>query len=585
MEIFLRPALLALTLLGVGGSINFAVSAQFRFREPLPRTYELALGPGLQSPVSEDDWLPAQETGADSRRVLISSRLVLQLQPGARLTPLLRAHGLTIDRVVADDLLILTAGSPLKAAEAAATLSAQPEIKACYPIMRREVLLEGAYAPRPDDQYFMFQGYHEFRDQDGTAVGADINLRAAWPHTKGAGVTLAIVDSGVQTDHPEIVNQLAATGQHNFATGLDDGAATKLTASWAHGISVAGLALAQGNNQVGMTGVAPGARLASWVIFDENLLLVGEDRLMDMYEHHNETIWVQNHSWGSSSSGLAGPGLLEQQGIANAIQNGRDGKGVVMVRSGGNRRLQGGNVNDDYYVSDPRVIAVAAVSNTGRVASYSEPGAALLVAAPGGDAGGNLFTLDFTGTNGVVTFNVWLPEDPDNTRNLWDYRFDSFGFSGTSASAPLVSGVSALMLSANPELGYRDVQHILALSARHLDQADPDLHTNAAGFLISHNQGFGVVDAGQAVQLAKGWVNRPAAVSITNTAVLESPIPDDGYRLEIAGTDLPDSLIYVTNRTSIGPLVFESTAALPVVDVGLANSPLATDLSRQGGVD
>jgi subtilisin family serine protease/subtilisin-like proprotein convertase family protein len=559
----------------------------FQFREPLVRRYELTPAPTLQS-LPDPDWLSATALDTEPRRVLLSRRLVLQLQPGAELVPLLTAHGLAVDRVVDDDLLVVTAANPLAAATTADELAGNPQVAACYPIMRRESKPDSGYAAQPNDQYYLLQAYHEFRDANGNAVGADINTRAAWPYTTGQGVTVAVADTGVQPTHPDLANQLADGEQHNFVTGTDDGTAPGLTGSLAHGMGVSGLALAEGNNHVGMIGVAPGARLASWVIYDANLMLAPEDSLMAMYAWHENAVAVQNHSWSKGSRiDLYGPGLLEQAGITDAIENGRNGRGVIMVRSAGNYRTQGQNASEDFYVEDPRVIAVAAVANSGRAASYSNPGAPLLVSAPGGEPSGSppfMFTLDFLGADGATNIKLWLPTDPAHTTNLWDYRYDYNPFAGTSAAAPLVAGTCALMLSVNPNLTYRDVQQILLLSARHLDLADPDLHPNGAGLLVSHNQGFGIVDAGQAVRLAKGWINRPPAVWRTNTVSVNLPIPDDGYHLVITGTALPASLGYLTNIPSLGVHADATTAVIPIVDVGLANTPLAVNLTGKAAL-
>jgi len=593
MELISRIVWHSSTALLCAVSLAPATAADFEFREPVRRAYELAPAAELQA---EDDplWLAARERGPKPRKVLFSHRLVLQLQPGAELTPLLKRHGLKIDRLVQDDLFVVAAVDALTAARIASELAGRPEVAACYPIMRKQLELENTYAPRPDDYYYKLQAYHEFRDADGRAVGADINVRAAWPHTTGQGVTLAVADTGIQLTHPDIANQLAAGEHHNFATDADEGTPAALTASWVHGTSVAGLAAAEGNNSVGMIGTAPGAKVASWVIFDQQLLRVGEDKLMELYPRNSETVWVQNHSWSKGDrDDLVAPGLLEEVGIAEAIANGRGGKGVVMVRSGGNYRAQGRNASEDLYVADPRVIAVAAVNNNGRAASYSSPGAPLLISAPGGDVTGgpHMFTLDFLGADGATSFQIWLPGEQQQTLDLWNYRYDFNPFRGTSAAAPLVSGICAMMLSVNPNLTYRDVQHILALAARHLDTADPGLRSNGAGFLVSHNQGFGVIDAGAAVQLAKGWINRPPAVWRTNTAQVNLPIPDDGYRLVLGGTALPVELGYVTNLAGLGAHADETTAVLPVVDVGLANTPIAQDLTgkvaliERGGSD
>jgi len=83
--------------------------------------------------------------------------------------------------------------------------------------------------------------------------------------------------------------------------------------------------------------------------------------------------------------GQFAPTLLEEMGISNAIATGRGGLGTIFVRSAGDGRGIEQDANDSGYASDPRVIAVASVLPNGQVASYSDPGACLLVAAPSGD--------------------------------------------------------------------------------------------------------------------------------------------------------------------------------------------------------
>jgi hypothetical protein len=116
----------------------------------------------------------------------------------------------------------------------------------------------------------------------------------------------------------------------------------------------------------------------------------------------------------------------------------------------------------------------------------------------------------------------------------------------------VISGVVALILSARPELGYRDVQQVLALSARHADLTDPDLTTNSAGLLVSHNQGFGVPDAGLAVALAKHWTPRSASKRVRVVRNSSLVIPDDSFRLLVFGTGLPSNLRNLRVLPSMG---------------------------------
>src|SRR5213075_877092 len=113
--------------------------------------------------------------------------------------------------------------------------------------------------------------------------------------------------------------------------------------------------------------------------------------------------------------------------------------GINIVFAAGNGG-SGDNVNYHNFQNDPYVITVAATDTYGHVASYSTPGAALLISAPG-----TAKTDDRVGADGYSTS-------------------DYINISGTSYAAPYVSGVVALMLQANHYLGYRDVQDILAYS-------------------------------------------------------------------------------------------------------------------------
>ena len=142
-----------------------------------------------------------------------------------------------------------------------------------------------------------------------------------------------------------------------------------------------------------------------------------------------------------------------------------------MVRAAGNDRPTGANANDQSYTADPRVITVAGARITGTVASYSTPGASVLVAAPVGDTGRDAPpTTDRVGSSFGYNAGVFYADDSA------DYAFNSNSPQGTSFAAPQIAGLCALLLGANTNLAIRDVQQILALSARHYDFADRDLY-------------------------------------------------------------------------------------------------------------
>src|SRR6266568_9271359 len=582
-----RPWLLCLAVAGptiLAGPVSAQTGVttdHLHFRFPHPAAYrfqESAASPQTRSAGVE--WLRAWPATGSTNFVEFGSRVVLQLQSTNSLSRLLVGSPLALSRVVGGNVFILQAPDASAAAREAARLAAQPEVLASYPVVRQASSLHDPYAPQPGDPYFIYQWYLEQRNSNGILIGPDLNARAAWPYTRGEDVVVAVADLGVELVHPDLAPRLAGALNHNFSDSSTNGQVFGRNAIWAHGTEVAGLIAADGRNKKGMIGVAPGAQLASWVIFNTNLTLVSDEQLMDMYQFASNSVAVQNHSWGHNEETLGAPTLLEQIGISNAVMFGRGGRGVIMVRSGGNFRARGDNADDDGYLSDANIIAVAAVRTDGRVASYSEPGACLLVAGPSGDTGfDTLFTTDLLGTDGVNPIQYFPPY-----QDLSDYAFDAFGFSGTSASAPLVSGVVALMLSANPNLTYRDAQQILILASRHFDLADPDVITNGAGFRVSHNVGFGVPDAGQAVSLARGWSNRPPATRLTLTSTDVAAIPDDGLRLLISGDGVPSTLASIRTLPGTGPHADVPTGILPLVYVGLATNPITVNLTNKAAL-
>jgi subtilisin family serine protease/subtilisin-like proprotein convertase family protein len=554
--------------------------SQFRFRLPHAATYLLEENEGRSVNSSNGpEWVRARAKGKGTNLVEFGSQVVLQLERAEDLDRLTAGHGLRLERTVAPNVFILQAPDALAAAREAHRLAALGEVLASYPVMRRQVDLHSPYAYQPSDTYFGLQWNLEHRNADGSSAGLDINAREAWALSTGKGVTIAVADTGVELTHVELARHATNAPHFNFAAQNTNGGPISGTASAAHGTEVAGLAVA-GLNDARMVGVAPDAKLASWVIFTTNFLLTSDQHLMEMYQYQSNAVAVQNHSWGENGTALGGPTLLEQIGISNAISQGRSGKGVIMVRSCGNDRSVGANANDDGYPSDPRVIAVAAVRIDGRVSSSSEPGACILVGAPSGDAAENingLFTTDLIGTLGVNQISFFPPD-------LSDYVFNALGFSGTSASAPQIAGIAALMLSANPNLTYRDVQQILILSSRHFNFADPDLVRNGAGLLVSHNDGFGVPDAGMAVNLARSWPNRPPMTNVTVTATNREVIPDDGLRVLVTGSGVPGNLSSIRCLPSVGPHADTPTRILPLVDFGDGTNAAGFNLTNKGAL-
>ena len=221
---------------------------------------------------------------------------------------------------------------------------------------------------------------------------------------------------------------------------------------------------------------------------------------------------VMNHSYGQKGGYSKDPGWeLLYPALAASAE-----KKVIHVISAGNERDEYTNqdANANFQNASPNVIVVAALGSDGKYASYSSFGANVLVTAPSSssDPQGlySVSTIDRTGTAGYNHYEILHPKNgppgnpdpyfsPVGTGNLADY--DST-FGGTSASAPLVSGIMALGVQANANLDLRMARHLLAQSSVKIDPTQADWITNGAGYHFNKNYGFGLIDADAFTQKA-----------------------------------------------------------------------------------
>jgi subtilisin-like proprotein convertase family protein len=269
-----------------------------------------------------------------------------------------------------------------------------------------------------------------------------------------------------------------------------------------HGTAVAGVAAGRGNNGVGVSGVAPRAGVSGIRLIAAATTDAQEAQGLT-FQNNNQgglgTNDIYSNSWGPSDNGatLEGPGPATKAALANGVANGRGGRGSIYTWAGGNGHQNLDNSNYDGYANSRYGIAVAATANNanGAQSPYSEAGANILVNAPSNGGSLSITTTDLVGGNGY---------------SATDYT-STFG--GTSSATPKVSGVIALMLEANPNLGWRDVKHVLVNSAQKNDPANAGWTLNAAGHDVHHAYGFGRVDAAAAATLASTWVNVGPEVS------------------------------------------------------------------------
>ena len=583
MSTLQRLACCGLILAFAAGAQGATGFVEFHFRDPQPVSYRIELPAGPRIAAMLQPELAARRADDAGQTVDLTSRVSLRLAEGAEVNKLIAGSKLFVDRVLAPQWFILQAPDAWTAARESERLAALPEVQVAHPVRRFPMRTSGPYAARFNDRLILSQWNLENRDASGTQAGVDLNVRAAWPFSRGAGVVVAIADNGVDLAHPDFLVPAAGQPHFNFENQTTNGG--PILSGDNHGTAVAGYAVAQGNNGVGISGVAPSASLASW-----KMLSATEEAIGTMFQYMSNSVAVQNHSWLLSGSGLEAASELAASGLSNALTFGREGRGVLMTRASGNGRASGDNANDQSYTADPRVITVSGVRITGRVASYSTPGASVLVAAPVGDSGLDAPpTTDRTGSSFGYNAGVFYLDDSA------DYAFSSLSPQGTSFAAPQIAGLCALLLGANPNLTLRDAQQILVLSSRHFDFADRDLTTNGAGLAVSHNLGFGVPDAGLAVRLALGWSNRPPATILTLVSNVVRTIPDAGFLVRASGAGVPVSVNLVTGLMPEEGLHPEQapgenlrpdapTASLPLVFVGQATNALVTNLTGKAAL-
>ena len=307
------------------------------------------------------------------------------------------------------------------------------------------------------------------------------------------------------------------------------------------GTAVAGVAAARGGNGLGVTGVAPRAGIAGLRLVSANFQTDAMEAAALTFQNNNQgglgTIHIYNNSWGPQDDGrtLAGPAALTRAALAEGTATGRGGLGSVLVWAVGNGKGALDNANYDGYANSRFALAVGAVTNQGLATSYSEPGACVFVTAPSDGGPGANARIVTTDRVGVLGYNTELDGDYATT------------FAGTSAAAPQVAGIAALLLEANPALTWRDVKHILAQTAAWTHPASPTWVLNAAGFRHSDAYGFGLADAHAAAMLALMWTPvAPEAAYLSGALPVNAPIADgSGLSLTVPVFGAPATATHV----------------------------------------
>jgi subtilisin family serine protease len=385
----------------------------------------------------------------------------------------------------------------------------------------------------PNDEYFPMQWHLYNTGQSGGTPGADIRAPEAWEITTGdPNIVVAVLDCGVDTNHPDLINNLVAGYDFFENDPYPDPALVGETNL--HGTACAGLVAAQGNNSIGVTGV-------TW-----NCKVMPIRQTQIQPNPTTEDIGATALRWAAAHGAdvLNGRGATDYPTaiIHSAIVDitkpggiGRNGKGCVLVYPAINA-----NALVYYPARYPEVIAVGATDHRDLRWGYSNYGPELDIMAPGGPThppgtAGDVFGIWTTDIAGIAGGNGIIRGLP-----IPDY----FPFGGTSAAAPIVAGVAALILSVEPNLTNDEVRHFLERSAK--DLGDPGW---------DDYYGWGRVDARAALDMVlakRADLNDDWKVDFSDFAVFAQCWKTDDLRGDIGPIPRPDGVLDVQDLALMG---------------------------------
>ncbi|KAM3940694.1 neuroendocrine convertase 1 [Leptodactylus fuscus] len=318
----------------------------------------------------------------------------------------------------------------------------------------------------------------------------DLHVIPVWRKgITGKGVVITVLDDGLEWNHTDIYANYDPEASYDFNDNdKDPFPRYDITNENKHGTRCAGeVAMVANNNKCGV-GVAYNSKVGGIRMLDGVVTDAIEASSIGFNPQHVD---IYSASWGPNDDGktVEGPGRLAQKAFEYGIQQGRNGKGSIYVWASGNGGHQGDNCDCDGYTDSIYTISISSASQQGRSPWYAEKCSSTLATAY---------------SSGDYTDQRIISADLHNSCTETH--------TGTSASAPLAAGIFALALEQNPNLTWRDMQHLVVWTSEYDPLANnPGWKKNGAGLMVNSRFGFGLLNAKALVDLAdpKTWKGVP----------------------------------------------------------------------------
>jgi subtilisin family serine protease len=403
---------------------------------------------------------------------------------------------------------LLAAADAPAALEGAVALARRAEVDWALPDFAVPVRLMRT----PTDPYWSHQWYQ-------AAGTGGTQAEAAWDVTLGdPQVVVAVVDTGVELDHPDFDPVRILPGYNALTQQADQ---TPLAGAVdAHGTACSGVIFAQHDSAEGLAGVCPGCSLMPIKMMD------GMADLAQLSQGYralqfalSQGAWVVSNSWGIDEQYTRQVDMQPYyQAVRDLVSQGRGGQGAVVLFASGNGEqdwfgnVRATEIGPNELQAMPEVMAVGGTWTDDRVVVYSDYGPNLSVVAPTGSLDYNqagIFTADTLGERGFSRHGkLYMPgmwgsdmdtgvSEPDSTGNY------SAHFNGTSAACPIAAGVVALALSANPGLSGAQARLVVERTADKVGGVTYDARGHHERY------GFGRVNAARAIRVASLGLELP----------------------------------------------------------------------------